>query len=69
VNKTPRLLSYLGAATLLLAITGCEPQSKNETQAMQDNAEASAGLEAQNPFFNASTLPFATLSQPWKKAC
>lgn len=59
MNKTPRLLSYLGAATLLLAITGCEPQSKNETQAMQDNAEASAGLETQNPFFNASTLPFA----------
>jgi len=59
VNKVPSLLTYLGAASLLLAMSGCEPTSTDETQAMQDQTQTSAVDDGQNPFFTESTLPFA----------
>ncbi|WP_371194931.1 M3 family metallopeptidase [Glaciecola sp. SC05] len=59
MNKVPTLLNYLGAAALLIAITACQPPTNDDTQAMQDEAQATSGDEAQNPFFTPSTLPFA----------
>lgn len=59
MNKVPSLLTYLGAASLLLAMSGCEPTSTDETQAMQDQTQTSAVDDGQNPFFTESTLPFA----------
>jgi peptidyl-dipeptidase Dcp len=40
-------------------MSGCEPTSTDETQAMQDQTQTSAVDDGQNPFFTESTLPFA----------